>query len=297
MSRRLRSRRPLCRPLRIGSHNLGGLTRKDDVLHAAARVWAQNRLDIVCLQETHHLGQEHLQAITRGLMAAAQRLGVPGWEVVGQAPSPSARTAGVLILVRKDVQRELTAVEIPVRLTLSDAPLGRCTHFSFTWGGHRIHMANMYLPTSTYPAGERRAFVSHSLGSVARAAKEEDLLLWVGDFNFVQDPHLDSTAGAGGRGADNAVAQDFLGACPNMVDTFRQLHPTRRTFSHLYRTTVTGGSRLDRVYASSNLMPFVVSSTIPVPMILQIIGLQWCLCCLGSLVHGAQASRVCARVS
>ena len=113
-----------------------------------------------------------------------------------------------------------------MRLVPSDAPLGRCVHFVFTWGGHRIHLANLYLPTSTYPAGERRAFVSHFLGSVARAATEEDLLLWVGDFNFVQDPCLDSTAGEVGRGADNAVAQAFVGACPNMVDTFRQLHPT-----------------------------------------------------------------------
>ena len=266
MSRRLRSRRPLCRPLRVGSHNLGGLTHKQDaVLHAAARVWAQHRLDVVCLQETHHMGQEHMQGITRGLGAAAQRLGVPGWEVVGQAPTPAARTAGVVVLVRKDVMRDLSVVATPARLTPPDAPKGRFVPLSFTWGGHRIHLANMYLPTSRYSAGERRAFVDHTLGSVAKGATEEDQLLWVGDFNFVHDPHLDSTAGEGGRGADTAVAAAFQEACPRMLDTFRRLHPTRRAFSHLYRTHVTGGSRLDRIYASSNLMPFVVSSTIPVP--------------------------------
>jgi hypothetical protein len=40
-------------------------------------------------------------------------------------------------------------------------------------------------------------------------------------------------------------------------------HPTRWDFSPLYRTHTSGGSRLHRVYASSNLMPFVASSTIP----------------------------------
>ena len=206
-----------------------------------------------------------MQGITRGLGAAAQRLGVPGWDVVGQAPTPTARTAGVVILVRKDVMRELAVVATPPRLMPAEAPQGRFVPLSFTWGGHRVHLATMYLPTSRYPAGERRAFVEHTLGSVAQGATGEDHMLWVGDFNFVHDPHLDSTAGVGGRGADAAVADAFQAACPHMVDTFRRLHPTRRAFSHLYRANVTGGSRLDRIYASSTLMPYVISSTVPVP--------------------------------
>jgi hypothetical protein len=78
------------------------------------------------------MGQEHLQGITRGLGAAAQRLGVPGWEMVGQAPTPTARTEGVVILVRKDVMRELSVVATPPRLLPAEAPQGRFAPLSFT---------------------------------------------------------------------------------------------------------------------------------------------------------------------
>ena len=94
------------------------------------------------------------------------------------------------------------------------------------------------------------------------AAREDDQLLWVGDFNFVADAGLDSTAGVGGRGADGSVANEFGTLCPGMVDTYRQLHPRRRDFSHLYRAPRPGASRLDRLYVSTCMLPYVVSSTI-----------------------------------
>lgn len=98
---------------------------------------------------------------------------------------------------------------------------GHVVYLSFTWGDHRIHMAKMYL--TNLPVG--RAFVDHTLGSVsATGAMGDNQLLGVGDFGFVRNPHLNSNAREGGRGADIA-AQAFQRACPHMLD--EQLGPGR----------------------------------------------------------------------
>lgn len=63
-----------------------------------------------CKKHTSYGAHEHLQEITCGLLAAAQGLGVPVWGNVGQGPTPTARRAVVMIMVRKDVQHDLSVV-------------------------------------------------------------------------------------------------------------------------------------------------------------------------------------------
>ena len=231
------------------------------MLQAAASQWARMRLDVVCLQETHHTGEGQSRLLQRGLNAAAKRLGTPGWVIVAESFTPNPRTAGVAILVRSDLSQVVSPVEVPLRMKPEEAPPGRFLQYSFTWGGHRVHLANIYMPTAAY-AAQRKDFIRKTLTPVYAAAREDDQLLWVGDFNFVADAGLDSTAGVGGRGADGSVANEFGTLCPGMVDTYRQLHPRRRDFSHLYRAPRPGASRLDRLYVSTCMLPYVVSSTI-----------------------------------
>jgi hypothetical protein len=64
------------RTLRIGTHNLGGL-RNLATLHAAANTpWAKLRMDVVCVQETHHTAGKQVGQMNRDLATAARRLGI-----------------------------------------------------------------------------------------------------------------------------------------------------------------------------------------------------------------------------
>ncbi len=95
-------------PLRVGTHNLGGARPSSPAqmhkLHAAVILWAQLRLDVVCLQETHHSCFGDRPLFERRLQAASARLHGPGWTVVSYRYASVADPAsGVAILVRSDL--------------------------------------------------------------------------------------------------------------------------------------------------------------------------------------------------
>lgn len=83
-------------------------------------------------------------------------MGVPRCEIVLQAPNPTARMAAVMILVRKDVRRELSVVDTPVRLTPPRASKIRIIHLllcveamTVTW-----HTRTCQLPDTHMGSGE-----------------------------------------------------------------------------------------------------------------------------------------------
>jgi hypothetical protein len=95
-----------CRPLRVGSHNLGGVRSGAAApkLHAALLLWAQLRLDVVCIQETHLSTFGDRGLFERRLHAAAGHLHVAPWRVVSFRNATLADPcAGVAILVRSDL--------------------------------------------------------------------------------------------------------------------------------------------------------------------------------------------------
>ena len=148
------------RTLRIGTHNLGGL-KCSAVLHAAANTWARLRLDVVCVQETHHTDVGQLLLMSRDLADAARRLGAPGWEVVAHSLSPNRRTAGVAILVRADLYNSsIKPVPIPQHLKAPGGAPGRVAQFSFAWGAHQLHLTNLYMPTARYQDARRDLITS-----------------------------------------------------------------------------------------------------------------------------------------
>ena len=239
------------------------LPQHEGKLHAAVKLWSRSRLDIVCIQETHHTSVGDSRLLQRGLHQASQYLGTPGWEVVAQSLSDSARTAGVAVLIRTDLLQRAKIVTVPDRLTPRDPPPGRGACVSLRWEGHTVHIANIYLHTGAYQR-DRRDMIQRVLEPIAAAAMgaDDEALIWAGDFNFVEAPLVDSTAGEDGRRGDRPVAQDFRQGCGYLADTYRCLHPQRRDFSHWYHAPRPGASRLDRIYVSQPLLPFLISAAV-----------------------------------
>jgi exonuclease III len=99
----------------------------------------------------------------------------------------------------------------------------------------------------------------------AAARSDSRRLIWAGDFNFTPDPHLDRRSLARTPLRRTTCASDrssqacFSLLVPSITDLWRHAHPTRRAF------TFTNGSvcaRLDRVYVSTELLPYSTSPTI-----------------------------------
>ncbi len=95
--------------------------------------------------------------------------------------------------------------------------------------------------------------------TVAQAAAAQAQLVWAGDLNFVEDLALDSTSGEGGRRWDREAAEACRATAPSMVDSHRHLHPSSSNYTRLYRASIKGASRLDRIYVSSTLPSHVFS--------------------------------------
>lgn len=144
VSTRLRSRRPLCRLLQIGCYNLGGLTHmQDTVLHAAAHVCGRHTGWMSCVSKKRN---------TWG-RSTCRRLRVGSWEqhsdwvchdgnLSDQAPTPTARTAGMVILVR-NVLYELSVVNISVN------PIS-------LYSTYRLHGSATTWPTCTHEPPDSR---------------------------------------------------------------------------------------------------------------------------------------------
>ena len=259
------------RPLHVASHNMGGLRvaerRAAARLEAAVQLWAELKLDVVCLQETHHVDDRDLALLQHALRSASERRHQPGWTVAAHSGSSAGpQTAGVAVLIRSNLvpQTAMTAIPLP-----PGVPSGWFTACGLQWGGHQLQICSVYFPHASRvdAAGHRRQLCETCLAPMANAAAADgSLLLWCGDFNFVENPGLDSSAGPNGRVGDAAPAQLFQASASaaTMVDSFRVLHPMRRDYTHMYRAPQAGGSRLDRIYLPEAASPFIDQASIHV---------------------------------
>ncbi|PNW71133.1 hypothetical protein CHLRE_17g747997v5 [Chlamydomonas reinhardtii] len=223
---------------------------------AAALIWAELRLDIICLQETHWTCRADQAAFEQTLQLIAYELHLSGWKVTGAQWSTSRATAGVAFLVRQELW-ESSTITAPALSPVPTAMLaGRLAVLKLRWGGRSITIANTYFPAASTHAAEqaKRELISQlrTQAALSAAATAGEVVIWAGDFNFVENPALDSSAGPGGRPGDAPLAALLRAADqPQMVDMYRHRHPTARCYSHLYRAPVKGGSRLDRIYVSA----------------------------------------------
>lgn len=255
------------RPLRVASHNMGGLrvTEPRDAarLEAAVQLWAQLKLDVVCIQETHHVDATDRSALEAALDAASQRRHQPGWTIAAHSCSESRYTAGVAILVRANLLPPGAIEALPPP---AGVPPGWLTECKLQWGGHQVRICSAYFPQAGRigAAGLRQQLCQAGLApAAAAAAADGSVLLWCGDFNFVEDPALDCPS-PDLRAADAAPTAQLRAAAAAavMVDTFRTLHPQRREFTYLYRGPRPGGSRLDRIYLPEAACPYLANASV-----------------------------------
>jgi exonuclease III len=239
------------RQLRIASHNVCGMHQQRKV-QLLVRMWMELDLDVICVQETH-VHVDECAAVQDMVDAAAQAIDPQhgGFQVVWacNCHQAAARSAGVAVLMRRSLLTEQDMVVTSMHA--NPHPTGRLLTIPVRWGGHNLHIVAVYLPNTEV---EQQLFIQSVLQP---AVHERQDCVVVGDWNFVPDGGLDRISSAAGGGVHHAAAAHcFSVQCPDLVDVFRQLHPTRRVYTHHGPTSA---ARLDRVHISGLLQQYVVS--------------------------------------
>ena len=259
--------------LRLATHNVrgimgGSLSSLKKVHQLFSIWWTQLRLDIVCVQEVMITADatNRQRSVQQALDAAAQRRGHPGYSIHWGCNAESARSAGVAILVRRDLPLEIVG-------SVRDDADGRLMTMRCRWAGHDFQLVNCYLPSGD-PAGQRQ-YIESRLQPLLAAGSIPVML--AGDWNFTPDWRRDriSTAEGVTHHQDEGTAQCFASLPSVLIDAYRHRHPQRRsiTYHGPAGADCRTASRLDRIYVSPELAPrvfrclaspFTVSDHLPV---------------------------------
>lgn len=239
------------RQLRIATHNVCGMLQQRKV-QLLVRMWMDLDLDIICVQETHAHVTE-CQAVQGMVDVASQAVDVHhgGFQVVWacNCQQGAGRSAGMAVIIRRSAIPELELRVAAMRAV--PHPTGRMLSIPLHWGGHSLYIVAVHLPCSEV---EQQIFIQAVLQPAVHGRQD---CVVVGDWNFVPSPALDKISSAPGGGMHHAATAHCLAMqCPDLVDVFRHLHPTRRVYTH---HSPTSAARLDRVHASGALQQYVVS--------------------------------------
>ena len=256
------------------------------------RLWADQRLDIVCLQELWlkrgAQGARLIQQVQIRLDdAAAAGLGSPRYTAFW-APSNADASAGVAILIRTSLLDSGDMAVTPDSLHAD--PDGRLVSLRLRWGGHHILLVNAYLKSGD-PVFQR-AFIQDRLTPLLDSGGQADIIL-VGDFNLTDDWRADRTntvqrlveastrhsqrlretaepspaipppIGALPTPTANSITQrpdeertamamQQLCSSSSLTDAFRLKHPTAHGYTFVGPTAA---SRLDRCYLPAGILP------------------------------------------
>jgi hypothetical protein len=114
---------------------------------------------------------------------------------------------------------------------------------------------NYYAPTGSAGKLEREELVSGPLALTLRGLGARSNFLVVGDWNSVtQERDVEMNSAKKRSEATRRLEQDF-----DLTDVYRHFYPLAASFT-FYRASVTS-SRLDRGYASPNMVPFLEATT------------------------------------
>lgn len=238
--------------LRILTHNVRGRLPTGAHLAAFLRQWHSLHADVVCLQETG-VTMHNQRVVLQRLQALSEQYFSDGWRAFWTGGSPRH---GVAVLVRRPLV-ERGEVQLGGGADVRRSQDSRYLSLPVRWGGHSFTLTVAYLPS-----GNAAAQRQHIEGQLATHLQHAGHHIVAGDFNFVLQPPLDRLSRHGGvmqPGApahqDTGTAQRFTAAFPDLVDTFRHLHPHRRAYSFHGPASA---ARLDRIHASAALLPFVL---------------------------------------
>ena len=244
--------------LKVGSHNVRSLTAAHKAA-AAAALWTQQKLDIVLLQETK-LTVTTVAAISGGL-AGWRRAYWCHFGGSGDGGPRSRPARGVAILVRDGCA--LAVDEGSVTRLSSGADAGNLIHLRGAWGGHRLHIACIYLPNE---ASRQTQFIEQHLKPLRASLPAGTHALWGGDFNFVPDVALDRVSsvatGSAASHPNTGVQRAWERHLPDLQDAYRVRHPTARTYTHF---SPTSAARLDRFVVCGALLPYVAFASLHAP--------------------------------
>ncbi len=274
--------------LRIGTHNV---LRFQGSLVDLMRDWWEDRLHIICVQETH-LAPSNAASLEGRLRAAAAQLLLPhsGFTCYwAHGTGNMAGQRGVGILIREDLLRSgaLTVAAVP---RPSAHPSGNLLLLPIAWRGHRLLLGSAYFPNDF--AAQRR-FISDTLApALEEAGATQRGVVLAGDFNHTLRPSLDrfvatqrdpaaapqgwlpdavaaaaAAAVPGGeplaapprRNAESNAAAAMNAACAHLglSDALRVRHPEARLFTYRKQGRA---SLLDRIYVSTDtVLPHIPS--------------------------------------
>ena len=293
------TRPPRARPalLRMGTHNVNGrLGSKSQAgrgaVYSMIQLWCQLQLAVICVQETHVHSLASAARAQEQIDSAAGQMVHPGW-LAYWGLGASAQSAGVAILVRRDL---LADGSVRVRELAAGHPhlpvgaRGRLIHLRLDWGGHKLRVACVYLPSGE-PAGQRE-FINTHLHALKQLPGQH---VWAGDFNFTMEPcrdrlqrfHPSSTNSSTRVPADTLQRSAALapGSHPeaqpsmphhashshpdvrtaaafwaatrgSMEDTFRVKHPRSNAFTYIHPCWA---SRIDRFHNDTDLRTFITA--------------------------------------
>ena len=169
-------------------------------------------------------------------------------------------SAGVAIFVRKRALIQFGGHLRVVEQSFRAQRDGRLASIRVTWMGHSLHLASIYQPNDHVL---QRAFIRDQLSAEAKSLGAGGCTcVWGGDFNFVPDLAKDRVTNGLAPPAshpDARSAAEWAKELPDLVDTFRALHPQRRSFTYFHNQ---GASRLDRIYVSTKGLPYVTAAAV-----------------------------------
>ena len=226
-------------PLRLLSLNPNGL-RDHRKRRAVLGAFMRGPWHVLCLQELHAAsGDELLQWAREG---AGQGMPLRG---TFYANPHSSVSAGVAVLIKASA---------PVESSRAGAAPngGRLQDVVLQYAGREVSLVNCYAPAV---GAERPAFFQTQLPAVL---PEGRAVLAVGDWNHVSDPR-DVVGGVQGGGRFQGSAQfEAVAVERGLVDAWRHLHPAQVGLTHTASNgTGSSSARLDRWYASSDILPWV----------------------------------------
>ena len=230
----------------IASLNVRGLSNTND-RNVTFHQLKNNNYNIIFLQETHANATD---------AAAYARL---WYRPSSWAPSPTPASCGVAILLGKSFAQDTPLHDI-VR-----SPDGRyiavTINIAATGDPQRLlRLHNLYAPASSGP--ERRTYFDEIYTNYIQLHHADEHVLG-GDFNCVDNVHLDKVGGNPNHGTDGAAQLRTITASLDLVDVWRNQHPHERATTWRNGNV---GTRLDRLYLPRALLPSCSSTISPFPL-------------------------------
>ena len=196
-------------------------------------------LDIVGLQETHFTSAAHA--------ADFHAIFSKYFEIYCSYASPEDPMAGIALLINRKLVGNVESI-------ILDLP-GRALAIKYVIGPAHLYVSCIYVPASPDTRANFLQLFHDNMS--ATVWFNAHALLFLGDYNLVEDPSLDRS----GAAYDRQVGLDQLLEIKEtfrVLDPFRYKNPIEKIYTFFSNPHGTQ-SRIDRIYCSQNMADFLTS--------------------------------------